>query len=106
MDALKKFLSRKKVDKGFKAAGPGQKLSDGNSTSGANQQGHGSKSSGRQTQPATLSSHSQGRRSADAPSEEKRAAAAAALARVEKNRKPEANSKELLASRQLAFIKG
>jgi len=101
MDALKKFLSKKKVDKNFKAAGPGQKLSDASSSSKGpshqQQQHQGTSKSqpSRNNPPATASI-----------SDEKRAAAAAALARLEKNKKPEINSSQLLASRQLAFIKG
>lgn len=99
MDALKKFLNKKKTDKVFKNVGPGHKLTESSGSSSGAQ----SKSPGRQShQPSGHKSHG----ASATPSEEKRAAAAAALARIEKSRKPEANSKDLLAARQLAFIKG
>ncbi len=114
MDALKKFLQKKKTDKTFKNAGPGQKLTaeGGGGTSGKSQHQSSSSSGGghghgRQGQQK---SQSPGRKTggvSSASSEEKRAAAAAALARLEKNKKPgDVDSDKLRASRQMAFIKG
>ncbi|CAL8109598.1 unnamed protein product [Orchesella dallaii] len=106
MDALKKFLNKKKTDIKFKTAGPGQKLtaeaesSKGKTATppGPGYSGHGHRAGGSgQIDP--------GRKAPPGPSEEKRQAAAAALARLEKQRKPESNEKDLLAARQLAFIK-
>lgn len=113
MDALKKFLQKKKTDKAFKGAGPGQKLT----TEGAAkaQQGGSTSAKSRQQSTSTSSSsghgqHHQHQKSSGGgvpSSEEKRAAAAAALARLEKTRKPgEVDPDKLLASRQMAFIKG
>jgi len=98
MDALKKFLNKKKADTKFKQAGPGHKLSEttGTSTSGATQKGK--PQSNLQKQP---------HKSVSTPTDEKKQAAAAALARLEKDKskRSDVNPQELLASRQLAFIK-
>lgn len=100
MDALKKFISKKKADVKFKTAGPGHKLaSDGSQTTqGSNRL---PTSSG-----ASSSAPSRPRNSSTGPSEEKRQAAAAALARLEKQKKPDVSEKDRLAARQLAFVKG
>ncbi|ODN03442.1 UBX domain-containing protein 6 [Orchesella cincta] len=101
MDALKKFLNKKKTDVKFKSAGPGQKLTgepESSKAKGATPPGHGHRAGG-------SSQHDQPRKAPSGPSEEKRQAAAAALARLEKQRKPESNEKDMRAARQLAFIK-
>jgi len=95
MDALKKFLNKKKADKKFNQAGPGHRLTDA-PPSQSSPKGQGQnvpkKPSPGQHRPAE-------------PSEERRAAAAAALARIEKTRSG-TNPNEMLAHRQMKFIKG
>lgn len=94
MDALKKFIGKKKADIKFKTAGPGHKLTEDVDSA---KQG---KSGGAPGPPHHAPKSSAG------PSEEKRQAAAAALARLEKQKKPEANEKERLAARQMAYVRG
>lgn len=95
MDALKKFLNKKKADAKFKTAGPGHKLADDGQSKGV---------SGKSSAPGT--SGGGAHKVSSVPTEEKRQAAAAALARLEKQRKPDDNEKERLAARQLSFVKG
>lgn len=98
MDALKKFISKKKTDVKFKTAGPGHKLTE----TDAAVRGKPGSSAG----PSSGEPHSK-RTAEPVASVEKRQAAAAALARLEKQKKPtDVNEKERLAARQLAYIKG
>jgi hypothetical protein len=102
MDALKKFLSNKKADKKFKAAGPGHKLTESPASSPSNRAAQSPRKHG--GSPAGTSAGVQERGPAE-PSAERRAAAAAALARVEKQRST-SNPNDMLSSRQHKFIKG
>lgn len=97
MDALKKFIQKKKTDSNFKKAGPGHKLSDST----------GASSSGGKKSPAGPSVTPQKKSPGltQAQQEQKRQAAAAALARQEKS-KPTTEADDLRAKRQIAFIKG
>ena len=90
MDALKKFIQKKKADSNFKKAGPGHRLTDPAPSS-----------SGGKKPSATPTTR---KPSGGQTSEEKRLAAAAAVARQEKT-KP-ATSEALMASRQIAYIRG
>lgn len=99
MDALKKFISRKKADKKFKDAGPGHRLTDDTSSSGA-----GSSMGGSQGQPPPKKASPKQR---VGPSEERKAAVEAALARNKlEQKKSTIDPNEMLASRQLKFIRG
>ncbi|CAG7733419.1 unnamed protein product [Allacma fusca] len=100
MDALKKFINKKKADSKFKTAGPGQRLSDSTSPGS-----HKNVASGRSSGQGSSAVKSPPR--ASAPTDEKRQAAMAALARIEKEKakKGPSDPSDFLANRQLAFIK-
>lgn len=99
MDALKKFISKKKTDVKFKTAGPGHKLTETDAAARG-------KPAGSSAGPSSGEPHSK-RTAEPVTSVEKRQAAAAALARLEKQKKPtDVNEKDRLAARQLAYIKG
>jgi len=93
MDALKKFLTKKKADKKFKDAGPGHRLTESSGSSSA-----GGSSGSRATPPKKPSQRV-------GPTGERKAAVDAALARLEQ-KKSATNPNELLANRQLKFIRG
>ena len=97
MDAFKKFLNKKKADSKFKAAGPGHRLTADASSTSKNSAG------GR---PGGQVPQQQKSKPTPAPSDEKRQAAMAALARIEKEKSKKSMPDDLLANRQLAFIKG
>lgn len=105
MDALKKFINKKKQDKAFKTAGPGHKLTE---TGSSPKKSSGSSGSSKQQQHQH-SHHSQSGQQKGGQSvttEEKRAAAAAALARLEKTQKPgNVDADQLRQTRQAAFIR-
>jgi len=87
----------------FKLAGPGHRLTDATSQPSSTSP----KKERRLSGGGNSSGQGRGGPSArKSPPQEKKLAAQAALMRLEKNKKPEPGSKELLASRQAAFIRG
>jgi len=103
MDALKKFIGKKRAEAKFKNAGPGQRLTDNAPSAGSPSS---AKGQGNRKNDQKRSSPAQQPQKPKTDSlEERRQAAMAALARQEKVKPKTSTNEDLIAHRQLAFIK-